>query len=36
VGSRNQHGRGTRIFVDRQDLVLVEAPAFENGVALLC
>jgi dihydrofolate reductase len=28
-------GRGTRVFEDRQDLVLLEATAFENGVALL-
>ena len=28
-------GKGTRIFEDRQDLRLVEATAFENGVALL-
>jgi dihydrofolate reductase len=28
-------GRGTRVFVDRQDLTLVEATAFGNGVALL-
>ena len=28
-------GKGTRIFVDRQDLTLVEATGFENGVALL-
>ncbi len=28
-------GKGTRIFEDRQDLNLVEATAFENGVALL-
>jgi dihydrofolate reductase len=28
-------GRGTRIFEDRQDLALVEATAFENGIALL-
>jgi dihydrofolate reductase len=27
-------GRGTRVFEDRQDLVLLEATAFENGVAL--
>jgi hypothetical protein len=31
-GSR---GKGTRIFEDQQDLNLVEATAFENGVALL-
>ena len=28
-------GNGTRVFEDRQDLGLVEATAFENGVALL-
>jgi dihydrofolate reductase len=28
-------GRGTRIFEDRQDLKLVEAAGFDNGVALL-
>ena len=28
-------GKGTRIFEDRQDLKLVEATAFDNGVALL-
>jgi dihydrofolate reductase len=28
-------GKGTRIFEDRQDLKLVEATSFENGVALL-
>ena len=28
-------GRGRRIFEDRQDLTLVEATAFDNGVALL-
>ena len=28
-------GKGTRIFEDRQDLKLVEATAFENGVVLL-
>jgi dihydrofolate reductase len=28
-------GKRTRVFADRQDLVLVEATAFENGVALL-
>lgn len=28
-------GKGTRIFEDRQDLVLVEATPFENGVVLL-
>jgi dihydrofolate reductase len=28
-------GKGTRIFEDRQDLQLVEAAGFENGVALL-
>jgi dihydrofolate reductase len=28
-------GKGTRIFKDRQDLKLVEATGFENGVALL-
>jgi dihydrofolate reductase len=28
-------GRGRRVFEDRQDLGLVEAAAFENGVALL-
>jgi dihydrofolate reductase len=28
-------GTGTRVFEDRQDLELVEATAFENGVALL-
>ena len=28
-------GKGTRVFADRQDLVLVEATPFENGVALL-
>ncbi|MHA6621431.1 dihydrofolate reductase family protein [Pseudonocardia sp. DLS-67] len=28
-------GKGTRIFGDRQDLGLVEATGFENGVALL-
>jgi dihydrofolate reductase len=28
-------GKGTRIFEDRQDLKLVEATGFENGVALL-
>ena len=30
-----QSGKGTRIFEDRQDLKLVEATEFENGVALL-
>ncbi len=29
-------GSGTRVFEDRQDLKLVEATSFENGVALLC
>lgn len=29
-------GKGTRIFEDRQDLLLVEATGFENGVVLLC
>ena len=28
-------GKGTRIFEERQDLKLVEATSFENGVALL-
>jgi dihydrofolate reductase len=28
-------GKGTPIFEDRQDLKLVEATSFENGVALL-
>ncbi len=28
-------GKGTRIFGDRQDLTLMEATAFDNGVALL-
>jgi dihydrofolate reductase len=28
-------GKGTRIFEDWQDLKLVEATSFENGVALL-
>jgi dihydrofolate reductase len=28
-------GRGTRIFEDRQELQLIEATGFENGVALL-
>jgi dihydrofolate reductase len=28
-------GKGTRIFEDRQDLKLVEATSFENGLALL-
>ena len=28
-------GKGTRIFEDRQDLKLVEATSFENGVVLL-
>ncbi len=28
-------GRGTRVFADRQDLKLVEATSFANGVALL-
>ncbi len=28
-------GKGARVFANRQDLVLVEATAFENGVALL-
>ena len=28
-------GKGTRLFEDRQDLTLVEATAFSNGVALL-
>ena len=28
-------GKGTRVFADRQDLTLVEATGFENGVALL-
>ncbi|MEV0798206.1 dihydrofolate reductase family protein [Kribbella sp. NPDC050281] len=28
-------GKGTRVFEDRQDLRLVEATAFDNGVALL-
>ncbi|TQM38532.1 dihydrofolate reductase family protein [Pseudonocardia cypriaca] len=28
-------GKGTRIFEDRQDLQLLEATAFENGLALL-
>jgi dihydrofolate reductase len=28
-------GRGTHLFQDRQDLALVEATAFENGVVLL-
>lgn len=28
-------GKGTRIFEDSQDLKLVEATAFENGLALL-
>ena len=29
------HGKGTRIFEDWQDLELVEATPFENGVVLL-
>jgi dihydrofolate reductase len=28
-------GKGMRIFEDRQDLKLVEATSFENGVVLL-
>jgi hypothetical protein len=28
-------GKGTRILEDRQDLKLVEATSFENGVVLL-
>lgn len=28
-------GNGTRIFEDRQDLLLIEASPFENGVVLL-
>ncbi len=28
-------GKGTRVFEDRQDMKLLEATAFENGVALL-
>jgi riboflavin biosynthesis pyrimidine reductase len=28
-------GKGTRIFEDQHDLKLVEATAFENGLALL-
>ena len=28
-------GKGTRIFEDRQDLLLLEATSFENGVAIL-
>jgi hypothetical protein len=28
-------GRGTRVFENRQNLKLVEATSFENGVALL-
>ncbi|HUR05345.1 MAG TPA: dihydrofolate reductase family protein [Nonomuraea sp.] len=28
-------GRGTRIFEDRQDLKLIEATSFGNGVVLL-
>ncbi|MNY64087.1 hypothetical protein D3C86_2011370 [compost metagenome] len=28
-------GTGTRIFEDRQDLKLLEATSFENGVAIL-
>ena len=28
-------GKGTRIFEERHDLKLVEATAFENGLALL-
>jgi dihydrofolate reductase len=28
-------GKGTRVFEDREDLTLVEATAFDNGVALL-
>ena len=28
-------GKGTRIFEDRQDLKLVKATSFENGVLLL-
>jgi hypothetical protein len=28
-------GKGTRVFEDRRDLRLVEATAFENGLALL-
>ena len=28
-------GKGTRIFEDRQDLTLLEATPFENGVTLL-
>jgi hypothetical protein len=33
--ARALSGKGTRIFEDRQDLKLVEATTFENGVALL-
>ena len=29
-------GKGTRIFEDSEDLQLVEATPFENGVVLLC
>jgi hypothetical protein len=28
-------GKGTRIFEDRQDLKLVEANGFENGIVIL-
>ena len=28
-------GKGTRVFEDRQDLKLLEATSFDNGVALL-
>ena len=28
-------GKGTRVFADRQDLKLVEATAFGNGLALI-
>jgi len=31
----SSRGKGTRIFEDRQDLKLVEATSFENGVVLL-
>ncbi len=29
------HGKGKRIFEDRQDLKLIEGTSFENGVVLL-
>jgi hypothetical protein len=28
-------GNGTRIFTDQQDLKVIEATAFDNGIALL-